>query len=104
MSTLWVREYGNIAALHPDSGGGAVGAPIPQEPGTDQAVTFTGTPGQSNAFAAGTKFLAITSDAGFHYLVGDNPTATTNNLRITAGQVIYVGVGATQKISAVAAA
>lgn len=96
MATLWIREYSGLAR----SGS----AQTVQEPGTDQTpVTFT-TSQQSAAFAAGTTVIGIISDAAFHYVVGSNPTATTNALRVPADTLVFVGVAATQKIAAIVAA
>jgi hypothetical protein len=96
MAKLWVREYNALARS------GSTQAAM--EPGTDQTpVTFT-TSAQSAAFATGTTYIGIIADAAFHYVVGSNPTATTNALKVPADTLIYVGVTPGQKIAAITAA
>lgn len=108
MSTLWIREYAGVREARSVAGtaeGGSSPVPIPNEPGTDQSpVTFTGTAGQSAAFAEGTTFVRIIGNAAFHYLVASNPTATTSHLKVPADTHVDIGVRAGLKISAVAAA
>lgn len=97
MATLWIREYVDRGVAR-----AARGVQIPQEPGTDQTVTFT-TSTQSAAFGASTRFIGIIGSAAFHYAVGANPTATAGALKVPADQLIFIGVTAGQKIAAVAA-
>lgn len=105
MSTLFIREYQTVAALRHDSGGPTSAGAIPAEPGlADQTVTFTATHGESAAFNSNTKFIAVTSDGNFCYVIDANPTATTSNFRIAAGVILYLGVAPGMKISAVTAA
>jgi len=99
MATLWVREYVDVGVA-----GAGRAAPIPQEPGTDQTpVTFT-TTAQSAAFGVGTKYIAIIASAAFHYVVGNNPAATTGALKVPADTLVHIGVKPGQKIAAIAAA
>jgi hypothetical protein len=104
MATLWVREYSRAARVPyfaTDNGGEMMS--MPQEPGTDQTpVTFT-TSAQSAAFGVNTRFIAIVGSAAFHYVVGDNPTATTNAIPIPASTPVFVGVTSGQRIAAVTA-
>jgi hypothetical protein len=98
MATLWIREYQERGVSR---GGREI--QTAQEPGTDQApLTFT-TSAQSAAFATGTRFIAFYSSADFHYVVGANPTATTNALKLAAGVLYYVGVTEGHKIAAIVA-
>lgn len=98
MATLWIREY----EVPGNTGRGPL--PIASEPGlADQNVTYSTTT-QSAAFNARTHFIAITSDAAFHYVVGSNPTATTSALKVPADTTVHVGVKSGWKIAAVAAA
>lgn len=106
MATLWIREYSALPNPTTSGLGAALGggAPMAQEPGTDQTpVTFV-TSTQSAAFAASTVFIAIYGSAAFHYVVGANPAATTSALKVAADTLIYVGVIPGQKIAAIAAA
>jgi hypothetical protein len=99
MATLWIREYQNRGVA-----GAGRDVQIVQEPGTDQTpLTFTAS-AQSAAFASTTTYIAIFSSADFHYVVGANPTATTNALKMAGGQLYHIGVTAGQKIAAIAAA
>lgn len=99
MATLWIREYVTVG-----SGGSGRAAPIAQEPGTDQAALTYSTSAASAAFAAGTRFIGIISDAAFHYVVATTPTATTGAFKVPANTLHFVGVSAGQKIAAIAAA
>ena len=101
MSTLWVREYSQTATGGSPVSAGAGKMPVAQEPGTDQSpVTFT-TSAQSAAFATGTTFIGIIGSGAFHYVVGSNPTATTNALKVPANTLVFIGVTAGQKIAAI---
>ena len=96
MATLWIREYSAPPSVRD--------APIAPEPGTDQTpVTFT-TSTQSAAFGASTRYIAMIGSAAFHYVVGDNPTATTGALKVPADTLLYVSVEGGDKIAAIAAA
>lgn len=78
--------------------------PVAQEPVTaTQAVSYTGTAGKSAAFNANTKYIGITSPGIFSYRVGyDNTvTATTNDFRIPADQIIFMAVPKSGYISAI---
>lgn len=97
MATLWIREYVNRGS----AGGREI--QVPQEPGLDQSpISFT-TSTQSAAFAATTKFIRVYGSAAFHYVVGDNPAATTNALKHPADMPLDIGVIAGQKIAVIAA-
>lgn len=98
MSTLYIREF---EALPVGVQGGT--PQIWMEPGTDQTpVTYTGTHGRSAAFAAGTKFITITSDGIFSYKVGGSTVAaTTSALRVPAGTFLSIGVKPGDYISAI---
>ena len=86
MATLWIKEH----SQKPQMGGGP---DIWAEPASvEQAVTISGTSAQSAAFAAQTKFVTITSDSVFCYLVGTNPTATTSSFRVSAGEMLTFAV------------
>lgn len=109
MATLWIREYAYIREGRSLAGGDVAGGSGPlqvrAEPGTDQSpLSFTGTAGQSAAFGADTIYVTVIGSAAFHYLVGANPTATTNHFKVPADTPWDIGVKAGQKISAIAAA
>jgi len=108
MPTLWIREYS--LAGQASTGRQRTKDYVPpadvlqlaREPGTDQAPIKFAESTQSAAFGANTSYVAITSDATFHYAVGSNPIATTRSLRIPANVVHHVGVSAGQKIAVMA--
>lgn len=107
MGTLWIREYSAVPRVLSSRSGFqsfAGNAPMAQEPGTDQEPVTFSTSAQSAAFATGTRFVAITSDVAFHYVVGDDPEATTDALRIPADTLIFIGVAEGWKIAAIEAA
>jgi hypothetical protein len=108
MSKLWIREYSALqtvgARYAGDVASGVEVAPISAEPGTDQSpVTFSSS-AQSAAFADGTLYIRMIADAAFHYVVGTNPTATTNHLKVPADTLLEIGVKTGHKIAAIAAA
>lgn len=98
MATLWIREYSLVGVV--------AGRPVPivNEPGTDQTpVTFSAS-AQSAAFASTTTVISIIGSAAFHFVVGSNPTATTNALKVPADTLVHVAVTSGHKIAAIAAA
>lgn len=99
MATLWIREYTALA----NGGGNAGMMPAAAEPGTDQTPVTFSTTAQSAAFGNATKLITMVASVDFHFVVGANPTATTNALRIPAYQPFTIGVTAGQKVAAVAA-
>lgn len=95
MSTLYIAEHEAMPVVP--------GSPqIWSEPASvNQNVSYTGTAGQSAAFATTTRFISITSDGTFSYLVGSNPTATTAKFRVAAGAILTIAVKGGDKISAI---
>lgn len=96
MAAIAIREYAALA-LH-----GAVQAG--QEPAiADQVVTSGAGSTQSAAFNADTRFVAISTVAatGLSILFGDNPTATTNHLRIPPNSLVFFGVKPGQKVAVI---
>ena len=86
MATLWIKEHTRKPQM-------AGGPDLWAEPAAvEQAVTISGTSAQSAAFAAQTKFITITSDSAFCYLVAANPTAATTNFRVAADQILTIAV------------
>lgn len=103
MATLWIREFNK-----PGVASGTINAvnkplQIALEPGIDQTKVTFSTSTQSAAFAATTSYIAMIADADFHYVVGDDPTATTNALKVKADTLLYIGVPPGQKIAVIAA-
>lgn len=105
MATLWIREFTSFpkADVHNGSGRTEVGV-IVMEPGTDQTPLSFTTSAQSAAFADGTRYIMVISSAAFHFVVGDNPIATTGALKVPADTLLPIGVRPGQKIAAIVAA
>lgn len=96
MSTLYIKEHDRVPQM--------AGAPqVWAEPAlVDQTpVTVSGTSAQSAAFNAQTKFITITCDGVFSYLVGSNPTATTSHFRVAADVHLVIAVTPGHKIAAI---
>jgi hypothetical protein len=110
MPTLWIREYslaGQASTgrqrtrdyVPPEDA-----LPLAREPGIDQRpFEFSGST-QSSTFAANTSYIAMTSDATFHYVIGSNPVATRSAFRVPANVLHHIGVTAGQKIAVILAA
>ena len=94
MATLEITSFKSTVMGQPGHA-----APIPQEPGTKAVVTFT-TATQSDAFAAGVRFVRLMPSGTCYVLFGDNPTATVaNGQRLVADVEIWRGVRPGQKLS-----
>ena len=97
MSIMYISEY-TQSGLSPQ------GAIIGVEPSTDQHISFTGTAGQSAAFANNTSMVRITLDGIGSIAFGTNPTAVASqSKRLSAGipEYFIVPFGAAWKVSAV---
>jgi hypothetical protein len=94
MASLHITEYTRLSSVRP---GGS--APVAEEPGTDQIVSYT-TSTQSTAFAADTRFVRLIADAKAHIVFGANPTATANSKYITADTPEYFGVNPGDEVAA----
>ncbi len=101
MATCYINEYRGIGAT-PGSGlsGGTNQMQAPAGFITANNVAIT-TATQSNAFNAGTYLIEVSPDAICSILIGDNPTATTANMRLAADGVRYYTVNPGQKISVI---
>ena len=100
MAKIWITEFVDV---------GMRGSSIPVMPiakmdgSATQVVTFSSTT-QSAALAADTRFVRVVSDADCHIAAGSSPTATTSDLKLTAGSAEYFGVTPGHKIAVIAAA
>lgn len=95
---MFINEYNSIGNAS------AATAQIANEPAVavQTPVDFSGGAAQSAAFNANTSFIMIQCDSQCSYLVGTNPTATTNNMPLAAFLPLYIAVTPGQKISAIA--
>lgn len=69
---------------------------------TYQAVSFTGTPGQSEAFDSDTSIITVKSDAACALRVGPNPTADVTDFPLDANILYDFEVQPGQKLSVIA--
>lgn len=98
MTKLYIREY--------ESPQGMAGFPFPvgdesTESGFDQVVDYTAGVTSSVAFRSITRLVRLHTDAICSVAFGPNPTATTSNQRMAAGQTEYKFVRPGDKVSAV---
>ena len=97
MATLYITEFSSGG---PDSRG--VQLQVGKLPAiTSQAVTISGTSAQSAALNANTRFVRVLSDTACYLVAGDNPTATSSNMRILADTPEYFAVTGGQKLAAI---
>ena len=96
MATLYISEHVQMSTLEGNNGA------CVDEPGTDQAPIAIAGAAQSAAFAAGTKYIRVHTDAICSILFGANPTATTANKRLAANQTEYFRVFPGMKLSVIA--
>jgi hypothetical protein len=66
--------------------------PAEQRVVSQSALTATGTSAQSAAFNAATGLVLVQSDEAIYVLLGANPTATTDNYRIQAGNEQFFSI------------
>lgn len=95
MATLWIRQYAYAGDGH---------LPIGKEPGVDLTPVTFSTAAQSEVFGGDGRIVTIVGSAAFHYRVGTDPTATTNDLKIPADTPWTFEATPGQKLSVVAAA
>lgn len=87
MATLWIKEHTSKPQMQGSPDIWSEPAAVEQTP-----ITISGTSAQSAAFNVNTKFITITSDSAFCYLVASNPTAATTNFRVAADQILTIAV------------
>lgn len=88
MASLYITEYARQG--RDASGFQMVVADEP--PVANQKVSIGGTSTQSSAFADGTKFVRVHTDAICSIEFGTNPTATTSTRRMAANTTEYFSV------------
>lgn len=81
MANLYISEYAQPSASSAQD-------QITVEPSTDQVVVFTTTT-QSTTLLPNTQLVRVHSDGICSIKVGVNPTATTSNKRLVAGQDLF---------------
>lgn len=65
-------------------------------------VTISGTSAQSAVFGSAAGLVRVHSDASCSIAFGTNPTATTSNMRLSAGQAEYFAVHPGYKVAVIA--
>lgn len=71
-------------------------------PLAEQTIAIGGASVQcTNAFNAKTAMIRVETDAICSIAIGTNPTATTTNMRMNAGDVEYFSVSANMKIAVI---
>lgn len=86
----------NVTEFSLSAPGGVQVAQMP--PLVDQApITTSGTSAQSSAFGDSTKMIRAWCDTQSAIVIGSNPTATTNNMPMSAGVGEYLNVIPGQK-------
>ena len=98
MATVYIEEFTHVT----QDGNGHVLQLEQHPPIATQTVTFTATSAQSATFNSATRLIQIRGDANFHYVIGDNPTATTSNMLQESGETRPKGItpGASLRIAA----
>ena len=98
MAKLWITEFQFIGSDATNARPQVAYHP----PLATQTPITLGATTQSAAFNADTRFVRLRADGICHYVVGSNPTATTNDTPLDANVVEYIGVPAGMKIAVIA--
>ncbi|HET7156084.1 MAG TPA: hypothetical protein VFI87_12030 [Hyphomicrobiaceae bacterium] len=98
MAKLYITEFTRIST-HVVGGAPVPIAPLPAV--AEQVVDFSAGEAKSATFNAATNYVRVHADAGCSILMGDNPTATADKLRLGPGQTEYFEISLGQKISAI---
>lgn len=91
--SLYIAEFDGVLTGRPPM------ANMP--PVAEQKISIGGTSTQSSAFNGKTTYIRVHAAAICSIAVGNNPTATTSNMRMAAGQTEYFVVKAGDKIAVI---
>jgi len=95
MAFAYIKEY-----LRQPKDGVGLTVPAGQEPAlATQKVAIGAGSVQSAAFNARTRFVVINVDQACSYVFGANPTATANEMRMSADATQYFGVNPGDKVA-----
>lgn len=104
MATLYIAEFSGLAPVRGPQSWPAqttsaeiVGTP----PIVEQTVAIGGVSAQSSPVSGTTKLVRVHTDSICSIAFGDNPTASTSNMRLAAGQTEYFGVSSPMKIAVI---
>lgn len=102
MSTLYIEEYSNVAAVGTVIGPHKITGQAPSEPSiASQTVSIAASSTQSNAFQASTLLIRVHADSICSIAIGANPTAVTTQKRMAANQTEYFGVQSGHKLAVI---
>jgi hypothetical protein len=101
MAKIWITEYTTAGA---DSAGTSLPMAAHPPAAVQTPVTITSTSAQSAAFGSATRFVRLRADAACHFVVGPDPTATTDATPLDANVAEYFQVPAGQKLAVILAA
>lgn len=98
MTKLYITEFDRLVTST-----STAGAPqAAMKPAVaSQALTLTGSTQQSAAFNAATRLVRLHAQVACHVAFGENPTATTNSMRLAEGQTEYFGVTPGHKLAVI---
>ena len=100
MALAYINEHAALGMAAPGAHGQALQEPATKNSGSP--LTFT-TSAQSGAFGTHTTYIAFNVDAAAHFVIGSNPTATTNDYKIPANIEFVRAVKPGEKIAFIAA-
>ncbi len=98
MATLYISEFATCAI---DGRGQPIAAPEYPTAVPDYVVAITAGSLQSGPFSGHTKFIQYTADSSCHIAIDDDPTATTINSLVNAGDKQFVGVQAGHRLAVI---
>jgi len=98
MAKLWITEYTTAGA---DSTGNSLPMAAHPPAVVQTPVTITGSSAKSAAFGTTTRFVRLRADAACHFVVGADPTATTDSTPLDANAAEYFQVPAGYKLAVI---
>ena len=102
MASLFIAEFSMFGTIKaPTASGWGDSAPIPAVPPVAEQKITIGVTTQSAAFNAATKMVRLHAEAACCVEFGADPIATTDNMRLAAGQTEYFGVSPGQKLAVI---
>ena len=97
MASLYVSEYEGLGQL-----GGRFLPGVSEPSLATHVVAIGGASAQSPAFSTGTHLVRVHADANCSLKFGQNPTASTTDLRTVAGFTEYFAVNPGDKVAVIA--
>lgn len=97
MATLYIRWFQKVAV---DDSGNVLAAGYEGGKTQDETVSLSASSAQSAAAPGWARFVELHTDTICHYGFGDNPTASTSNMRMPADLTVFKGVKPGIKVAA----